>query len=146
MEITIKNHRYRTGVLDLFEAMEVTRIVGPVYFAMQVGAAGIVKDAPAPEDIDDPLAALNAMFSSAATALAKIPREDFAYLMRTCFAVCERESGAGWARLTTPNGAMMFQDLSSGDGFKLIKAVVQENLADFFPAAPDSASQDPAGG
>ena len=66
---------------------------------------------------------------------------DVEYLSTTCLGVCQRQQGAGWAAVQASGGGLMFQDMGMDAIVLLIDAVVQDNLARFFPVPPAPATE-----
>jgi hypothetical protein len=57
--------------------------------------------------------------------------------MKTCLAACHRKNPLGqWVRVTTPQGDLMFEDIDLEVMLQLAFAVIQDNLASFFPGRP----------
>ena len=71
-----------------------------------------------------------------ADALSKMPDEHVNYVLKMCLGKCHRldEHSQTWARVTTPNGDLLYQDIDVSIMMQLVFSIIQENLESFFNA------------
>jgi hypothetical protein len=70
-----------------------------------------------------------------AMAIAQMSKEDSEFVIRTSLVTCLRQNSNGsWAKLTTPTGDFMFEDIDLMVMLQLTVAVVMDNLGRFFTA------------
>lgn len=132
MEIEFTGRVYLIGKLDAFSQLHVARKLGPAVPLVQ----GMVDLANASKD----KALLSVLM------LGHISDVDADFVVRKCLSVVTRREDTGaLAKIQTPNGDLMFQDISMGDILALTNAVIEENLGDFFRTALASLAEAPPG-
>ena len=134
MEKEIGGKLYRTGRLDAFKQLHVSRKLAPAIFALGASASALKP----PEEGTEELAIMNiavGAFEPLARAIAGMEEKDVDYVVNTCLVVCERQDspGAPWARMLSSAGRMMFEDIGMKEMLQLVVMVIRENLGDFFP-------------
>lgn len=67
--------------------------------------------------------------------LGQLTDADSEFVVQKCLSVVKRQSGESFAKLTTPSGDLMFQDIGMKIMIDLTAAVIVENLGDFFSTA-----------
>lgn len=130
-EIVVAGHTYRVGRLNPLQALHVSRRVAPVIAAMGVSIAALAAGAKlAPEDVAVNLGPVSEVVSN-------MTDEHVEYVLTVCLSVVLRKQGDKWAPVA--NGAMpMFQDVGMPEMMRLVVAVLQENLGDFFRGLGDT--------
>lgn len=127
-ETEIAGVKYRVGRLDARKQFHVARRLTPVMGALVAALKGGEGELSG----ENVLSALVPMSEAVAT----MADADADYVITTCLGACERESvvhGAGWSPVSAPNGRLMFDDIALPQMLQLVAAVIQENLAPFFP-------------
>lgn len=137
MEFTINSIQYRTGKLNAFTQLHITRRLTPClgHLAGLVGGKVTLKydEGGTVTDIDGDIADLLAPLSNAVTSLSD---EDVEYIINACLEATERkQAGGGWARLRV-NGVTMFEGLSLPAMLQIAYYVIKDNLTDFFADLP----------
>lgn len=129
-EKIIDGTTYRIGRMNAKAQFNVVRRLAPV-----VAAAGPVlqswiksESTGAQMELDEIFGA----FGPLATALGELPDEASDYVIGRCLSVCHKQSGSSWPAVATAHGDLMFDDMSMATMLKLVLAVLQENLTDFF--------------
>jgi hypothetical protein len=132
-ELELKDTWYRTGKLDAFKQFHLFRKLMPLFSGMGETAAVRVARAAGAVGASDGVVGW-ASFGPVAQAIADMTQTDSEFIIKTCLAVCQRKNPTGqWVRLTTPQGDLMFEDIDLEVMLSLSFAVIQENLAPFFP-------------
>lgn len=121
----IGGHEYQIGRLEPMAQFHVARRLGPVYNAFGSMALASASGA-------SPAAKLQPIVE----AVSKLSDEDSEYVIQTCLAVVKRYDADKWCAVRASSGKVMFMDIDLMTMLTLVWAVVQENLASFFPAAP----------
>jgi hypothetical protein len=135
-ELEVNGTWYRTGKLDAFKQFHLFRKLMPLFSGMGETAAARIARAAAEAGASDNLIGW-ASFGPVAQAIADMTQSDSEFIIKTCLAVCQRKSPAGqWVRLATPQGDLMFEDIDLTVMLQLSFAVIQDNLAPFFPGRP----------
>lgn len=135
MKLTVNDVEYATGKLDAFKQFHVARRLAPVLLALGGAAAGMMKVIAGAGDEE----AMKAM-SPMAEVLANMSDADSEYVLHTCLAVAQRQSGAGWANVFIPGAGLAFQDIDLSAMIQIAVATLRENLGNFIPAPSDSPS------
>ena len=86
-----------------------------------------------------------AVLPKIAAALAGMSEEDTHAILFPCLAVVSRQHGKGWTPVFS-QGELMFEDIDLMVMLQLVGNVVEDNLGNFLPAAPVSATADPSAG
>lgn len=130
METDIDGHTYRIGKLDAYKQLHVTRKLAPALWAFGSAATGA---ADATGKVAEEIA-LTAM-RPVAEAISKLTDEDTEYVVNTCLRVVQRKEGENaWQPVKVGNGnKLMFEDIGLDTMLKIVFAVIQENLGNFFP-------------
>ncbi|MGI4812802.1 MAG: phage tail assembly chaperone [Janthinobacterium lividum] len=122
-KVEVGGNLYRIGRMDVRKQFHVARRIGPAMLGFLGGS--MVKGAQ-----------LSTMIGPVVDALSKMSDEDSDYVIDRCLAVVARaQNGGEWARVTAPDGGLMFQDIDLPQMLKLAQAVLAENLRGFFPIA-----------
>lgn len=132
MEEEINGVWYRTNQkLDAFKQFHLFRKLMPLFSGMgESQAVRMVREA----GLGDNDAVTMAAFGPVAQAISDMSQSDSEFIVKTCLAVCQRKNPTGqWVRLATPQGDLMFEDIDLQVMLQLAFAVIQENLAPFFP-------------
>jgi hypothetical protein len=132
-ELELEGMWYRTGKLDAFKQFHLFRKLMPLFSGMGETAATQVSRAAAAAGAPDAVVRWSS-FGPVAQAIADMSQQDSEFIIKTCLAVCTRKNPVGqWVRLATPAGELMFEDIDLGIMLQLSFAVIQDNLAPFFP-------------
>jgi hypothetical protein len=136
-ELSIGGVNYRTGDLDVFQAYHMARKLSP-FLAGLMDSMTRAQSSPAGNG-SDTTATPNfwSAVGPVAEAIAEMSQEDSEYILRTCLGTVMRrgEGAQNWARLTTAQGILMFEDLKLGDALELMRAVLEDQLGPFFREA-----------
>lgn len=137
MEKSFNNVTYNIGKMDAFEQLHVVRRLGPAVVAVLQGFMA----APEAEWSGDNLIGLvvGVAGKPLADIFSKMSNEDVSYVINACLAVCQRKQAGGYSKVMA-NGAIMFSDIELDTMLGLTYAVIEENLARFFPTS-QSASE-----
>jgi len=131
-EIEYAGIKYRTGKLDAFKQFHLFRKLMPLFSGMGETAAtqAMATDASNTNENAVRWAALGPV----SQAIAEMSQTDSEFIIRTCLGACQRQNPAGqWVAVTTPQGAIMFEDIDLLGMLQLSFAVLQDNLSSFFP-------------
>jgi hypothetical protein len=137
-ELEIGGVNYRTGKLDAFQQFHVFRKLSPILSGLIESFSRARSSVGDGNGSAEESPAANPAFWSAvgpvAHAIAEMSQDDSEYILRTCLGTIMRRGtgGGNWARLTTPQGILMFEDLDLGTMLQLAYAVLEDNLGDFF--------------
>ena len=123
MNLKIGNFEYETsGKLSTFEQLHLVRKLGPAIPMVQ-GLTDL-------QNSDKPKALLVVLM------LSRIDDQSVDYIMRQCLSVVRRKQAVGpSAKVTTPDGTLMFDDIDLSSIMQLTVAVIEENVGDFFRTA-----------
>ena len=136
MELEINNQSYRTGKLNAFQQMHVSRRLAPILIALGKSAKEVLA---VPEGAGQDDAAVMA-FGPVADALANMPEDDVNYVINTALSVTTRKQGNLYSKVLQSNGNLMFEDMGAAELMQLTVAVIRENIGGFFPQPTGSAS------
>lgn len=136
MELMLKGASYRTGVLDAFTQLHISRRLTPLLGkTTSVGdKLEVVKD----EDgaIIDVKGDTDAALAPLTEAIAAMKDEDAEYIINACLDVAERKQpGGGWAPVRA-NRVVMYSDVSLAVMLQLAFHTLRENMRDFFTELP----------
>lgn len=128
-EFEIGGETYRVNKLTPFAALDVARLLGPRLICLRDGSGVIAGKAGAA------LAAL----------MGTLSQDDTDAVTRICLGAVLRKQGTAWAKISSPDGSLMFQDISLEAMMDLIVAVAREAKLDtfFFVADPPSSEAPP---
>lgn len=152
MDLELSGETYRTGKLDCFKQLHVSRKIAPVILALGVGAksladlrksVGLVGADEAPSaspevaEVEQTVAMdiLLPAIQPLVNALSKMPEEDLDYVLNACLHVCERKQTGGWQKVRI-NNRMVFEDVDMPVMMQLTIAVIKENIGGFFQGPP----------
>ena len=121
MEFSYKNKTYVVGSLDTFTQLNIARKITP---AMPL-VDGLVKTANAEKD-------LSLLFLMA---LSQLDDQASEFVMRTCLKAVSVKQETGWAKVASPQGELMFADLTVQELLHLVVKVIEVHLGDFFRTA-----------
>ena len=122
MQVVIDNNEDSTsGKLDVFSQMHLVR---------KLGAA-----LPVLEGMTDTRNASKDKTLLTVLMLANISDADSEFVVKKCLSVVTRKQGSSFAKLQTPDGHMMFDDISLSAMLEITVAVIEENLGNFFRTA-----------
>lgn len=121
MEIQVGTRTYDIGKLDVFAQLNVARKLAPAMPLLE----GMVNKDNAGKD----MAILELM------ALSQLQDDTNDYVMRSCLSVVKVKQESGYAKLTDTTGGLMFDDIKLEDLLRVVLAVIEENLGDFFRTA-----------
>lgn len=130
-ELELAGTWYRTGKLDAFKQFHLFRKLMPLFSGMGETAATNLAVA---ANGGDTSASRWSALGPIANAVADMSQQDSEFIIKTCLAVCQRKNPVGqWVRVTTQQGDLMFDDIDLQVMLQLSFAVIQDNLATFFP-------------
>lgn len=128
--LEVANKEYEVGKLSALDQFHVLRRLMPTIAAVGVTAAQ--------------LKSFNwmEMLGPISDALSKMTDDEANYLIFKCLSVVRRRDGEMLARVTTPDGQLMYQDMDMMTMIRLVVEVVKFNHSGFFSllgAATESA-------
>lgn len=128
-ELTVGKHVYRIGALNAMQQFHVSRRIAPLLATAGINLAMLARGSKlSVEEILPTLGPVSMM-------LAGMSDEQTDYIFATCLGVVQRKEMAGSKELWAPvaNGALMqYQDIDMLGMIRLVIAVLQHNLEDFF--------------
>lgn len=145
VETTIGPKTYRVEKLDPFKQFHIVRILSPVvgsFIDPIIKAVGGQKMSSDPGEAGK--AILTAMLGSDMgptvtmflSSIRDMSEKDSEYIIRTCLSAVSVKEGTSWAKMTTPAGAVLYQDVELPDLLALSWKVITHSLARFFPEPP----------
>jgi len=137
-EKVVGAHTYRIGRLNAKAQLHIVRRIAPVFADSAPMVLALIRRFQAGEKVQ--AEAMIEHFGSAANAFKSMSDDDVDYVIDKAMSVVERQmqGGTGWARMTAPNGVMMFQDLTWPETLQIVWLVIQENVLNFFAGAPSA--------
>lgn len=130
MNLTLNEAQYSTtGKLDVFTQLHIARKLGP--------AIAVVEGLVNPANADKDKSLISVMM------LSQVPDQDVDFIMRKCLSVVVRRQGDSLAKIQSPNGQLMFDDIDLDALLTLTVAVLEESLGDFFRTSLARLTQEP---
>lgn len=130
--IVVNNIEYSIGKLDVKKQFHIGRRLAPMFTAW-MAASGVLSSGGKKEksvtDIAGPIV----------DALADMSDVDADFIIDGCLDVIRRKDGTGWQRVRA-KGVMMYEDIDAVDMIQLVVAVVNRDIAGFFPKLVSLAS------
>jgi len=124
-EFVVGGQQYRATKMDTFKQFHVARRLLKVISTL----APMMKDG----RVDNVLDALPIM----AAAIGEMRDEDADYILKVCLEHCQRNSGGVWGKVRAGD-VLMFEDIGLPEMMQITWKVIEENLASFMPALPQS--------
>lgn len=122
IKVGLSGQDYVIGrTLDAFASLHVARKLGP--------AIPIVEGLVLPDNAGKDKTILTVLM------LSHISDADTEYVIKKCLSVVTRMQGGSHAKVTAPDGSLMFDDMSMQDMLALTLAVIEDSLGDFFRTA-----------
>ncbi len=127
---------YMIGRLDLFEAMNLSRICAPIlpvlfHEVLSRVALAVLQskkeDEATPEERIAEIGTLIQLSTPILQAIAKMPRDDFETVIRTGLSCIERRVGKSWQKVMQ-NGELIFDDIDQQTAFTLVVHVLAREL------------------
>ena len=147
--ITLDGCEYVLGRLDMFQSLNLTRLVSPllpVLFSDVFGnaiktlfASKELKEA----SLEDVIAEINLIVSISEPVLvrfAQLPEADYKKIIDTCLGCIERKQGDHWFRVWE-NGVPRFDDMETATVLNLVFRVIVRELRPFIAAYAKSAQE-----
>lgn len=132
-EFTIKEYTYRSRKLDAFAQMHVVRRIAPIITSLKaMFEQGLRPDDQADADFFDTLGPL-------VDAVSALPDADVNYVVATCLAVVDRQSGPGWQTVwNSAAGRAQFEDIQTNMMLMLhlCYMVIQDSVSNFLSELP----------
>lgn len=144
--ITVGQHNYVIGKLDVFLQAHISRRITPIIptiapLLAEVAKGGIQEmidklelaskdDGAGAVLADVDLSGLASAAMPFADALAGMSDENADYVLKKCLSVVKRDTGGSLANICV-NGSLMFDDLELGDMLPLVIAVLRTSLGNF---------------
>lgn len=126
----IAGNQYSIGRVPARKQLHIARRLAPVLQALAFSAAKEMST----KDSSELIGPISEM-------AAKMTDADVDFVIDTCLAVCKRKGDAGYFPVMSSNGVLMFDDITMPVMLQLAFAVVQENMADFFPQAASGSKE-----
>ncbi len=122
MNILLDGNEYATsGKLNVFEQLNLARKLG--------SALAVIEGMTDSENASKDKTLLSVLM------LSNISDADSDFVVKKCLSVVTRKQNAGYAKIQTSEGHMMFNDISLAVMLELTVSVIEENLGDFFRTA-----------
>jgi len=139
-EIQINDISYRSGKLNAFQQFHLFRKLMPLFSGMGQTAAANIAAAAAAGASEEVIRW--STLGPLSQAVSEMSQADSEFVLKMCLSVCTRRNPTGqWARVTAPNGELMFEDIDLMAMMQLTFAVIQDNLGAFFPGNPVNNSE-----
>jgi|ERR1700758_4699879 len=119
--VEIEGITYRIGDLTVFDQLNLARRLTPLSMVIQ----GMMT----PENAEKDHTIMVILM------LSKLSDDDSEYVVSKCLSVVMRQDGKDLAKLQTPQGQLMYQDITMKIMVNLATEVILENLGDFFHTA-----------
>ncbi|AMM17509.1 hypothetical protein AX768_25250 [Burkholderia sp. PAMC 28687] len=141
IEFEIGGIEYRSGKLDTFKQLHVSRKIGPLVPKLLPAFASIAAKKEGKNDI----ALIAGALQPVADVMAEMSEADVEYIFSNCLAVVQRKQGKDWARVWN-NGALMFDDIEMPMMIQITMKVIWDNLGAFIQGllAKQAAGSPPA--
>lgn len=132
VHITVSGREYVLGRLNLFDALEVSRLIAPIapiLLSEVIGklAAELQDENAKPEERLLTIATLLSASQPVLKIISEMPRADFQSIITMCLSVVEKKTASGYARLMQ-NGQLMFDDLDTMSAIALTIHVIAREL------------------
>lgn len=135
-KVELDGSTYLINRLDLFEAMNLSRICAPIlpilfHEVLSRVALAVLKSKPegeaTPEDRVTEIGALIQLSTPILKAIAAMPREDFDAVIKTALGCIERRVGKTWQKVMK-DGVLAFDDIDQQMAFTLVIHVLSREL------------------
>lgn len=135
-KVELDGSTYLINRLDLFEAMNLSRICAPIlpvlfHEVLSRVALAVLKSKPegeaTPEDRVTEIGALIQLSTPILKAIAAMPREDFDAVIKTALGCIERRVGKTWHKVMK-DGVLAFDDIDQQMAFTLVIHVLAREL------------------
>ena len=135
-KVKVGGTEYMIGRLDLFEAMNLSRICAPIlpvlfHEVLSRVALAVLhskkEDEATPEERIAEIGTLIQLSTPILQAIAKMPRDDFETVIRTGLSCIERRVGKSWQKVMQ-NGELIFDDIDQQTAFTLVVHVLAREL------------------
>ena len=132
VHITVSGREYVLGRLNLFDALEVSRLIAPIapiLLSEVIGklASELQDENAKPEERLLTIATLLSASQPVLKIISEMPRADFQSIITMCLSVVEKKTASGYARLMQ-NGQLMFDDLDTMSAIALTIHVIAREL------------------
>lgn len=136
VHITVSGREYVLGRLNLFDALEVSRLIAPIapiLLSEVIGklASELQDENAKPEERLLTIATLLSASQPVLKIISEMPRADFQSIITMCLSVVEKKTSTGYARLMQ-NGQLMFDDLDTMSAIALTIHVIARELNPIF--------------
>lgn len=135
-KVKVGGVEYMIGRLDLFEAMNLSRICAPIlpvlfHEVLSRVALAVLQskkeDEATPEERIEEIGTLIQLSTPILQAIAKMPRADFDSVIKTGLSCIERRVGKTWQKIMQ-NGELIFDDIDQQTAFTLVVHVLAREL------------------
>ena len=135
-KVKVGGTEYMIGRLDLFEAMNLSRICAPIlpvlfHEVLSRVALAVLQskkeDEATPEERIAEIGTLIQLSTPILQAIAKMPRDDFETVIRTGLSCIERRVGKSW-QMIMQGGELIFDDIDQQTAFTLVVHVLAREL------------------
>ena len=135
-KVKVGGIEYMIGRLDLFEAMNLSRICAPIlpvlfHEVLSRVALAVLQskkeDEATPEERIEEIGTLIQLSTPILQAIAKMPRADFDSVIKTGLSCIERRVGKTWQKIMQ-NGELIFDDIDQQTSFTLVVHVLAREL------------------
>ena len=131
--ITVGEHQYTLGRLDMFQALNVSRLAAPLLPILfhevfsRVAMELLKGDEKTDEERVEAIGRLVQMSEPLLRAIATMPEKNFETIVRTCLSCAERKVGRSWARVML-DGQLAFQDITQHEVLSIVIHVLCREL------------------
>ena len=135
-KVKVGGIEYMIGRLDLFEALNLSRICAPIlpvlfHEVLSRVALAVLQskkeDEATPEERIEEIGTLIQLSTPILQAIAKMPRADFDSVIKTGLSCIERRVGKTWQKIMQ-NGELIFDDIDQQTAFTLVVHVLAREL------------------
>jgi hypothetical protein len=126
VEFEINGAQYRSGKLDTFKQLHVSRKIAPLVPKLLPAFAEIAKNRSGSDDI----AMIAGALQPVADVMANMSEDDVEYIFANCLAAVQIKQGKDWVYIWR-NGSLMFEDIDLAGMTQITMKVIWDNLGPF---------------
>jgi hypothetical protein len=128
VEFEIDGVQYRSGKLDTFKQLHVSRKIAPLVPKL-LPAFGSIAQRQKELGVDD-IGVIAQALQPVADVLSDMSEQDVEYIFSNCLAVVQRKQGKDWVHVWR-NGALMFDDIELPVMTQIAMKVIWDNIGPF---------------
>lgn len=148
-KLTFNGHEYIIGRLDLFQSLNLTRLVSPFLPVLfnevfksvlkTLFASKQLKEASVDEVLEE-ISAVVALCEPVLTRFAQLPKDDFETIIKLALGCVERKDEGGYFRVME-NGTLRYGDIDQFEALNLVLRVIVRELRPTITALLNSAQE-----